>query len=175
MLKHQIIVAFRALWNRKAHALINILGLAMAVAVAVLVGLFIRDEWTFDQFHSKADRIYRVWAREDWGENRKFLNVATPYAMGPALAENFPEVERQVRISKMGTQVKVFDRQFTETLTIGGKDFFDVFDFEVIKGTTQALATADGIVLTEFVAEKYFGDADPNRQTTVGAVGRRVC
>ncbi|MEJ1238201.1 ABC transporter permease [Chryseolinea sp. T2] len=161
MFKHQIIVAIRVLWSRKSHALINILGLAMAVAVTILVGLFIRDEWTFDQFHSKADRIYRVWVKEDWGENQKFFNVATPFAMGPALTENFPEVERHVRIHKRGTQVKVDDRQFTETLTIGGKDFFDVFDFDVIKGSKEALASADGIVLTEYVAKKYFGDADP--------------
>ena len=161
MLKHQIIVAFRSLWNRKTHAVINILGLAMAVAVATLVGLFIRDEWTYDQFHSKAARIYRAWVKEDWGENQKFFNVATPFAMGPALIENFPDVERQVRIHKIGTQVKVGNRQFTETVTIGGRDFFDVFDFEVIKGSRQALSTADGIVLNEFVAEKYFGDADP--------------
>ena len=161
MIKHQIVIAIRALWNHKIHSLINVAGLAMAVAVTTLAALFVHDEWTFDQFHSKADRIFRVWVKEDWGENRKYFNVATPFAMGPALTENFAEVERQVRIHKMGTQVKAGDRQFTETLTIAGRDFFDVFDFEVISGTRNALQTADGIVLTAFVAQKYFGNADP--------------
>lgn len=161
MLRHLITVAFRALWNRKAHAFINILGLAMAVAVSILVGLFIQNEWTFDKFHGKADRIFRVWVKENWGENQQFFNVATPFAMGPALVENFPEVERHVRIHKMGTQVKVADKQFTETVTIGGRDFFDVFDFNLKRGTRDALSTTDGLVLTEFVAEKYFGQEDP--------------
>jgi putative ABC transport system permease protein len=161
MFKHQINVAFRALWNKKTHAIINIIGLALAVGVAILVGLFIQDEWTFDRFHAKADRIYRVWVKEDWGENQRFTNVATPFAMGPALVENFPEVERHVRIHKMGTQVKVGGQQFTETVTIGGRDFFDVFDFDVVKGSRSALSTADGLVLTEFWAKKYFGNAEP--------------
>ncbi|HTF19383.1 MAG TPA: ABC transporter permease [Chryseolinea sp.] len=161
MLKHQIIVAFRALWNRKTHAAINILGLALAVAVSILVALFIRDEWTYDQFHSKSNRIFRAWVKEDWGENKQFFNVATPFGMGPALQENFPEVEHHVRIHKFGTQVKLGDRQFTETLTVGGRAFFEVFDFPLVKGTRDALSTADGIVLTEFVAKKYFGDSEP--------------
>lgn len=161
MLKHQIIVAFRALWNQKLHALINVVGLALAVAVSVLVALFIRDEWTFDRFHLKADRIFRVWVKEDWGENQQFFNVTTPFAMGPVLEENFPEVEHQVRIHKFGTQVKVRDQQFTETLTVAGRDFFDVFDFALFKGSTTALSTADGVVLNEYAATRYFGNADP--------------
>jgi len=148
------------LWNRKVHVLINVLGLALAVAVSILISLFIRDEWTFDRFHSKADRIYRTWVKEDWGENQQFLNVATPFPMGPVLQENFPEVEHQVRIHKFGTQVKIGDRNFSETLTVAGRDFFKVFDFSLVRGSETALYSADGIVLTEFIARRYFGQSD---------------
>jgi putative ABC transport system permease protein len=161
MLHHLLIVALRVLWNRKVHALINILGLALAVAVSILIALFIRDEWTFDRFHARADRIYRAWVKEDWGENQQFFNVATPFPMGPVLQESFPEVEHQVRIHKFGTQVKIGDRNFTETLTVAGRDFFEVFDFDLSGGSTTALNSADGIVLADFIARRYFGSADP--------------
>src|SRR5262245_52528682 len=117
MIKSYLKIALRSLWGAKAHSIINILVLSVEFACSILIVLFVKDEWTFDRFHSKAERIYRVWVREDWGENQVFFNTVTPFPLGPAFKENFQEVEHQVRIHKMGTQVKVGEDQFSETLT----------------------------------------------------------
>ncbi|MEJ0030846.1 MAG: ABC transporter permease [Bacteroidota bacterium] len=166
MLRSYIKIAFRALTRSKAHSAINIVGLSLGIAVCILITLFVRDEWTFDKFHSKAERIYRVYAREDWGENQQFASANVPFPMGPALKDNLPEVEYQVRLNKVGTQVKVGDNIYTETLDVAGKDFFKVFDFKLLKGDREtALEKQDNVLLTEETALKYFGEADPVGKT----------
>ncbi|HLZ17367.1 MAG TPA: permease prefix domain 2-containing transporter, partial [Cyclobacteriaceae bacterium] len=85
MLKNYFKIAFRSLWRARAHSAINVLGLALGIGCCMLIALFVRDELTFDIFHTKADRIYRVYSREDWGENQQFFNTVTPFPMGPAL------------------------------------------------------------------------------------------
>lgn len=160
MLQNYLKIAFRSLWRNKIHSLINILGLSLGIACCVLIVLFVKDEWTFDTFHAKADRIYRVYVKENWGENQEFFNTVTPFPMGPTLQENFEEVEAHVRINTIGTEVKVGDTQFSETITVIGKDFFTVFDFESVQGNGHAaLQEQTGIVLTESQAKKYFGEA----------------
>ncbi len=75
MFRNYLKIAFRSLVRSKAHSAINIIGLSLGICCCVLIVLFVNDEWTFDQFHSKAERIYRVFAREDWGENQQFLRL----------------------------------------------------------------------------------------------------
>ena len=161
MLRNYLKIAFRSLWRSKIHSLINVLGLSLGIACCVLIALFVKDEWTFDTFHTKADRIYRVYAREDYGENEKFFNTVTPFPMGPALKDNFAEVENQVRINNIGSPVKVGENLFNEQVTVAGQDFFELFDFEVIDGNRDALREQSGIVLTQSTAKKYFGATDP--------------
>ena len=165
MIKNYIKIALRSLWGSKAHSIINVLGLSIGIACSILIVLFVKDEWTFDTFHSKADRIYRVWVNEDWGENQVFFNTVTPFPLGPALKESFQEVEHQVRIQKMGTQVKVGEDQFSETLTFGGQNFFDVFDFPLASGSRDALKTPNGVVINPYTAKKYFGEDNPIGKT----------
>jgi putative ABC transport system permease protein len=162
MLKNYLKIAFRALWRSKSHSTINILGLSLGIACCVLIVLFVYDEWTFDTFHSKTDHIYRVFARENWGENQDFFYTTTPFPMGPALKENIAEVESYVRIVKNGTQVRVGENLFTETVTTADRDLFKVFDFELVKGDRNtALATQSNIVISDWAAQKYFGEVDP--------------
>ena len=166
MLKHYIKITFRSLWSSKAHSLINIFGLSTGIACCLLIVLFIREEWSYDKFHTKAERIFRAWVKEDWGENQKFFNVATPFPLGPALKENFEEILYHVRIHKMGTQIKVDDNQFSETLTFGGKDLFKVFDFNFIAGSASAMDETNSIVISRYAATKYFGTTD--------AIGKQI-
>lgn len=137
----------------------------MGIACCILIVLFVKDEWTFDRFHAKADRIYRVWAREDWGINQVFFYTTTPFPMGPALKENFPEVEHHVRINKFNSQVKSGDDLFSAGVAFAGQDFLDVFDFKVIAGDRNALHSQNTVVLTKNMAMNYFGDADPINKT----------
>lgn len=162
MFKNYLTIAFRSLAASKVHSLINVFGLGLGIAVCFLISLFVRDEWTFDTFHTKANRIYRVHALENWGENQQFFNTVTPFPMGPTLKSNFPEVESQVRFNNIGTTVKVGKDQFTETVSIAGRDFFKVFDFKSVLGNpSDALAGQNNVVLTRPMALKYFGEGDP--------------
>lgn len=161
MFKNYLKIAFRSLWRNKVHSSINIIGLSLGIACCVLIVLFVKDEWTFDRFHSKADRIYRVWGKEDWGINQVFFYTNTPFPMGPTLKDNFPEVESQVRITWINSQVKSGDNIFSAGVAVAGEDFFDVFDFKILAGDKQALHSQNSVVLNENIAKNYFGDADP--------------
>lgn len=172
MIKNYLKIAFRSLWRSKAHSLINIVGLSLGICVCVLIVLFVNDEWTFDKFNSKADRIFRVYARENWGENQEFFSTTTPFPMGPTLKENIAEVEKYVRITKAGTLVKIADNQFTERLTIADRDIFEVFDFDLIKGDRSSVfEKQSNIVISKDAAKKYFGDEDPISKTLSVQIG----
>jgi putative ABC transport system permease protein len=169
MLKNYFKIAFRSIWRSKAHSAINIAGLSLGIACCVLIVLFVKDEWTFDAFHSKADRIYRAFVKENYGENQEFFNTVTPFPLGPTLKDNLAEIQYQVRINPFGTQVKSGEYQFSEQVTIAGEHFFDVFDFRILKGEkSKLLSGANNVVITERIAEKYFGKEDPiNRVITI--------
>src|SRR5260221_8720818 len=161
MLRNYFKIAVRSLWRTKIHSIINVLGLGLGIACCMLIVLYVRDEWTFDAIHTKADRIFRANVKEDWGENQQFFNTSTPFPLGPTLIENFHEIEKEVRIVKFNPQVKVGSNQYTEYVTIGGQDFFDVFDFEISNGNREALHELSSVVITRFLAKKYFGKDDP--------------
>ncbi|NJM25114.1 MAG: FtsX-like permease family protein [Bacteroidia bacterium] len=162
MLQNYFKIAFRSLWRSKVHATINILGLGLGIACCLLIVLFVRDEWTFDKFHSHARQIYRAYVKEDYGENEKFFNTVTPFPLGPVLDDNFEEIIHQVRINNIGPLVRVGNEQYTENVTIGGQDFFEVFDFDVTNGEEHNLLhSLDDLVITAATAKKYFGDDNP--------------
>ena len=167
MLKNYLKIAFRSLWRSKAHSIINIAGLSLGIACCVLIVLFVKDEWTFDAFHQKAHRIYRAYVKEEYGKDQQFFNTVTPFPLGPTLLENVPEVEAQVRISRIGSQVKANGNQFSEQVTIAGQDFFQVFDFKMLEGIERVLQQANHAVLTKRYAKKYFGDEDALNKTIV--------
>ncbi len=162
MIRNYLTVAFRAIWRNKFYSIINVAGLAIGIACCLLISLYLRDEWTFDKFHSKADQLYRAYVKEDYGENEQFFNTVTPFPLGPTLQESFPEIKDAIRINNLGSQVKTTGEQFEETVTIADPGFFDAFDFPLIKGSKVGiLSNAGHVVLSEDIATKYFGDADP--------------
>ncbi|HNP95520.1 MAG TPA: ABC transporter permease [Cyclobacteriaceae bacterium] len=162
MLYNYLKIAIRSLLKSKIHSAINIFGLGIGIACCVLIVLFVKDEWTFDSFHTKANRIYRVWAKEDYGKDEQFFYTVTPFPMAAALKENFEEVDLSVGVHSTEGLIRLGDDQFSEEVYLVGAHFFDIFDFEVLKGNTNGvLSTLDGLVLSERIAVKYFGDADP--------------
>lgn len=158
MIRNYFKIAFRALWRSKLHSMINICGLSVGIACCVLIVLFVKDELTFDHFHTKADRIYRAYVIENWGENQVFTDITTPFPLGPALRDNLQEVEYMTRINFIGTQIKTSNDQFSEQAMIAGVDFFNMFDFRMLNGSRDALQDATSIVLTEESAKKFFGN-----------------
>ena len=168
MVKNYLKVGLRNIWNAKLHAFITIVGLAVGVAACLLIILFVKDEWTFDRFHTKADRIYRAWTFENYGEDEQFFNTVTPYPLGPALKENFSEVAAFTRFVNANQVVKVGVDAFNEQVAVASPTFFQIFDFTVVQGKpTNALTDKNAIILSESMVQKYFGLNDPIGETVI--------
>jgi len=169
MLKNYILVALRNLWRHRGYTLINVLGLTIGLASTILILLYVINEMTYDRFHEKSDRIYRVWISGTMPATEMRHAVTSP-PMAEALLNDYPEVEQSVRLRLAGGWiVRQGDRIFHETdedFIFADSTFFDVFSFELLKGDPRTCLTEPrSIVLTEEYARKYFGDEDPIGQT----------
>lgn len=164
MITNYIKVAVRNLRRHKGYAAINITGLAAGLTCCLLIWLFIQDERSYDRHHEAADRIYRI-ATQMQAPNSERLSARTPPPMAAALQQEFPEVERTTRLWKRFEPILVSyeDKVFEEENVIAADpSIFDVFDIPLVEGDpTTVLEAWDGIVITEAMAEKYFGDEDP--------------
>ncbi len=158
-----LVIAFRIIKKQKGYAFINILGLALGMACCFLVLSFILAELSYDKYHEKSDRIYRLICNLTLGETPNM--IATTNAP-PALAmrDDYPEVINAVRMRPVGrVPVKYEDTKFYEDrIFYAEAAFFDIFTFPMINGQPEtALSRAHSIVLTEGTAFKYFGEQDP--------------
>jgi putative ABC transport system permease protein len=163
MFKNYVMIAVRNLLRRTGYSLINIVGLAVGMSCCMLIGLFVFDEVQLDRFHTQSDRIYRL-VREMRLDNGAIdIRPNTSGPAGPALKQDYPEVESSVRyISWGGVWTKVGDREFGLQFCLTDPDFFKVFDFELVTGNRETvLSTPLSVVVTESTAKRLFGDADP--------------
>jgi putative ABC transport system permease protein len=120
--------------------------------------LFVRSELSYDRFHSKADRIYRVWLQENYGEGQIFTNTVTPIPLGPTLNANMPDVESSCRVYAFNTLVQYNNNKFNEPVNMVDSNFFRLFDFHLKEGDAQnAFTTSNSLVISKELAQKYFG------------------
>lgn len=160
MLRNHIKMALRQLSRQKGYSFIKIMGLAIGMACFILIGLWVRDELSFDQFHQKKERIFRILNKTASGN----LIPSPTYALAPALKSLYPEVEEFSRVWFFhGSLVKYGDKSFEEDrIYMADPGFFRMFSFPFVKGDPEtALAERNAIVLTEDAALKYFGTEDP--------------
>lgn len=160
MLSNYFKIAFRNLIKYKSFAIINITGLAVGIASCVLILLFVTDELSYDRFHSKADRIYRVHTEGRLAAN-EFRMAVSPAPLAFTVLEEFPEVEAVTRFRNYGYPVfRHGDKAFSEEKVYwADSTFFNVFDATFLEGNPEtALNKPDAIVLTESMRKKYFGD-----------------
>jgi len=101
MLKNYILVALRNLWRHRGYSLINIFGLTIGLASTIFILLYVINELTYDQFHEKSDRIYRVWISGSMPATEMRHAVTSP-PMAEALLNDYPVVEQSVRLRKAG-------------------------------------------------------------------------
>lgn len=169
MFSNIIKVAIRNLIRQPGYTFINILGLAIGLACSILILLYVVNEITYDSFHQKADRIYRIGVRGQMPGNE--LNQAVTAApMMEALLNDYPEVEIVCRIAEFGGWLLTYeDKKFTETeetFKFADSTFFELFDFKLLRGDPKTvLSRPRTLVMTETTARKYFGDEDPIGKT----------
>jgi putative ABC transport system permease protein len=166
MFKNYFKIAFRNLWKHRAFSFINIMGLTVGMTACFLIFLYVRFELSYDSFHEKGDRIYRVVA--DIKTPTEVIKSGVPaWAIPPHLASEFPEVESYVRIMSQPLLVRNGNIKFQEdNLTIADSAFFHVFSFPMLHGDPKtALNEPFSVVLTQTTARKYFGSANPIGKT----------
>lgn len=162
MLRNHIKIALRYLWRQKGYSLINVAGLAVGIAVCALIFLWVRDELSYDRFHEKADRIYRVLWDARYGDNEWRL-ARTPVPLADALREQFPDVERVVRFTTAALTLRLGEDWANEQSVLRTEEaFFHIFTVPFISGDPRtALNHPNAVVLTEEAARRYFPDEDP--------------
>jgi putative ABC transport system permease protein len=168
MLKNYLKLAFRNLKKYKSYSFINIAGLAIGMACCMLIILFVQDELSFDRYHEKADRIYRLVDSLDVPEptSRYFALSSAPFA--PTLKNEFPQVEDAVRFflgrRKMVSQGE--KKYYEDGLIFADASLFHIFTIPLIEGNPEtALESPHAIVISESMALKYFGPEEPMNKT----------
>ncbi|HEY1055280.1 MAG TPA: ABC transporter permease [Emticicia sp.] len=156
-------MAWRNLLKNKTFSLINISGLAIGFSSFILIGLYVVDELSYDQFHEKADRIYRLQADIRFGGTDLRLAVSADPA-GAVLKKDYPEVEQYVRFytSEGSKFVKKGNEYINEAdVAYADSTLFDVFSFPLIAGNPKtALDLPNTMVISESAAKKYFSTTD---------------
>jgi len=163
MFKNYILIAFRNILKQKVYTLVNMLGLAIGIAIFVLISLFITNELKYDKHHSKWQRIYRVVnivERDGVGEE----SSSCPFPLAPALLAEHPDkIEAAVRFFNLQTPTKLIEYnaiKYNEPyFFFTDSSFFDVFDIELIEGNAkEALNDVSKTIISESTAKRYFGN-----------------
>ncbi|MDX1629197.1 MAG: ABC transporter permease, partial [Fulvivirga sp.] len=170
MLKNYIKIAFRNIWRNKVYSLINILGLTLGITCSSLLFMLVIDELSFDSMHEKKDRIYRVVEIDDSKEKTRYYGITAP-PVGPALADDYPEIEDFTRVFQFGGHFNFEkgDEKFHErAYYMADSNFFDVFDAEWVEGNpATALNEPYSMVIDRGWAQTLFG-------TTENVVGKTL-
>ena len=163
MIKNYLRVAFRNLWRHKGFSLLNIIGLSVGMTAFFLIFLYVSFEGSYDSFHTKADRIYRIVSDVQTPTGiQHFSSPPMPATLG--MRKQFPEIESVTRLTLGDNWMVIRDKEVFETdnVSIADTSFFHIFDFPLIKGDPKtALAARQSVVLSESNARKFFGNADP--------------
>lgn len=166
MFKNYLKIAWRNLTRRKGHAFINIGGLAIGISVCLLIFIIVQFELSFDNYHEKKDRIYRVLTEYHHSNTDVFYGVATPYALPEGIKKALPQLEKVAAFySEDDSQILVVDEfglttnkfKEKEGVFISEPSLFDIFDFKWLAGNASSLKNPNTVVITKETAVKYFG------------------
>ncbi|RLD27387.1 MAG: hypothetical protein DRI70_04595, partial [Bacteroidetes bacterium] len=161
MFRNYLKVAFRSLNKNRVYAVINILGLALGLAITILVFMFIKDETSYEKHWSGYDRVYRTGIKADM-MGQKMDAPVSPSPMANAFRTEFTDVETATRINTVNQEILMRHEQtkvYIQKGVYADSSFFEVFDYEFVHGDPNtALKEENALVLTEESARKLFGD-----------------
>jgi putative ABC transport system permease protein len=166
MFKSYVKTAWRSIVKHKAYSAINVAGLATGMACCLLILFWVQDELSYDRFHANAGRIYRVvsdWAKHDWNGME-----GTPAPLAPAIQGELPEIEKAARLATQNRMVfRHGDKaSYEDRGIIVDPAFFEMFSFPLTRGRWETAFTGPAdMVITQALAEKYFGTEDPVGKT----------
>ncbi|MDP9081479.1 MAG: ABC transporter permease [Bacteroidota bacterium] len=165
MLKNYFKIAWRNLKKNRLYAFVNITGLTIGIVSCLLIGVYIKDELSFDRFNDNADKIVRVTMEYAQGGAPQ-KTALTGTKVGPQFKRMFPAIDNFVRVEKRGGVVNYNNRVFEEnSILYADPSFLKIFSFKLVSGDASALSSPEKIILTETSAKKYFDSENPIGKT----------
>ena len=150
--------------RQKGYFLINLLGLTIGLTACILIAFYVIDEFSYDKFHEKGDRIYRVGYKYKTPTGEVYKLAFTEHKLKKVFESYFNQIEEFVRISQPSNfYIEFGDKKFYEKgISIVDQNFFDVFSYDWLMGDKKTALTEPFTgVITESLAKKYFGDENP--------------
>jgi putative ABC transport system permease protein len=165
MFKNYLKVTWRNLLKNKGFTAINIAGLAIGMASAALILLWIQNEVSYDQFHTKKQRLYEMYNQSVF-DGKLWSWNNTPKVMLPTLKQDYPQVEQGSRLNRANFLFTVGDKHLNLSGNHVDPEFLTMFDFPLLKGNRKiALNNMKSVVITEKTAKKLFGNGDAMGKT----------
>jgi putative ABC transport system permease protein len=174
MLGNYLRVALRNIGRHRLYSAINICGLALGLTCVILIALFIRDETSFDKWVPDSANLYRLDQTYLLPGRAPMDLAASDFPLPALLKDNLPEVTAMTRFWPRHKTVMIGNRSFAQDIVEVDSNFFQVIRFPLVAGNAASvLRQPDSIVLSQSLARKYFGDADPVGKTL--AVNKQNC
>ncbi len=162
MLKYYLRIALRGFARRKLYTFLNVAGLAVALACAILILLFVRDQLSYDDWIPGTADLYRLELTAHRPGSEPFRTAQCPFPLLRAVGEQIPQVRAVTHVVAEKMTVTVGKRQFLETATVVDPNFLQLIRLPLLEGSrARVFAQPESVVLSASMARKYFGNADP--------------
>lgn len=164
MFKNYLKTTFRNIIRQKGYSFINITGLAVGMAVCILILLWVQDELSYDRFHGKADNLYRVVEKWRYSSGEMAYNKVTPGPLAAVLKEKYPEILDATRYYSgyRKWQLTLDNKSFLHPGAAVDQSFLEMFSIRFIRGNPKtAFSDPRSIVITEELANKFFNKLEP--------------
>ena len=177
MIKNYLKIALRNIRRNATYSILNIIGMAIGMASAILILLYVQEEWSYDRHIKNADNIYRVIENQNPSGGESSLFAVSPGELTKALKEEYPEIIRSSRYEPHTELRLKKGNEFMHETAVAtvDKDFLKMFNIEFVEGDiNSALNDPHNVVLTEEMAHKYFGNEDALGRTLTESLGYLV-
>ena len=166
MAKNFFKIALRNIKRYSTYSILNIVGMAIGMASAILILLWVQAEWSYDRHFKNADELYRVLENQHFAGGDVFQTALTPNGLAPALKKEYPEIIRSTRYESHPMPLQKGGDFIFEVLAFVDNDFLEMFNIRFVRGDLKsALSGPYNILITEEMANKYFGNEDPLGKT----------
>jgi putative ABC transport system permease protein len=175
MIRNYLLIALRNIFRQKGYSLINISGLAIGIVSCLFILIYIVDEFSYDRFHVHGDRIYRLLFDYTSPNGETFSHAIGPYRLADELETRYPEIEEAARLSYPSPLTFRYEElEFMEdNAMLADSNIFKVFTFEMLRGDpASSLKEPFTCVITDEVAEKFFGEEDPLDKSLVLSIAQ---
>jgi len=167
MIRNYLKITYRNFYRNKLHSAINIAGLSIAIACCIVGYVNYEFSQSFDNFHKNGDQIYGLNCVRIDG-NRTDNWTTQPVPMAASMKKDIPGIIAATRYERKSGSLRYKDKIFMERFVFVDTDFYHMFSFRILRGNEAAFETRNGIILSEEIAGKYYGDEDPiGKQMTV--------